>query len=129
MEQMARNGDTDLMEERAVEKFLHCMLKKYVHVIMSIETLLDFKQLTVEDMTGRLKAVQDCEEGPHTEPGATGGKLLYTLSNGVPSRRRKDPDHLAPPRSVAGDHAAARRGRSDPGARQVLMAVPLANAR
>ena len=29
MEQMARNDDTDLMEERAVEKFLRCMPKRY----------------------------------------------------------------------------------------------------
>ena len=29
MEQMARNGNTDLMEERAVEKFLRYMPKKY----------------------------------------------------------------------------------------------------
>ena len=45
---------------------------------MSIETLLDFEQLTVEDMTRRLKAVQD-REGPHTEPSTTGGKLLYMM--------------------------------------------------
>jgi hypothetical protein len=29
MQQMARNGDTDLMEAHAVEKLLRCMLKKY----------------------------------------------------------------------------------------------------
>ena len=29
MEQMVRNGDTDLTEERAVKKFLSCMSKKY----------------------------------------------------------------------------------------------------
>ena len=57
IEQMARNGDTDLTEERAVEKFLHCMPKKYTQIVMSIETLLNFEQLTVEDMTGRLKVV------------------------------------------------------------------------
>ena len=79
MEQMAYNGDTDLTEERAVEKFLCYMLKKYAQIIMSIETLLDFEQLTVEDVTGRLKVVQDHEEGPHAETGVVGGKLLYTM--------------------------------------------------
>ena len=79
MEQMARNGDTDLTEERAVEKFLRCMLRKYAQIVMSIETLLDFEQLAVEDVTGRLKAVQDREEGPHAEPDDVGGKLLYTM--------------------------------------------------
>ena len=29
MEQMARNGDTNLTEEHAVEKFLRCMPKRY----------------------------------------------------------------------------------------------------
>ena len=57
MEQMACNGDTDLTEERAVEKFLRSMPKKYTQIVMSIETLLDFEQLTVEDVTGRLKAM------------------------------------------------------------------------
>jgi hypothetical protein len=42
MEQMARNGDTDLTEERAV-KFLYCMPKKYTQIVMSIEMLPDFR--------------------------------------------------------------------------------------
>ena len=29
LDQMARNGDTDLIEGRVVEKFLRCMLRKY----------------------------------------------------------------------------------------------------
>ena len=78
MEQMARNGNTDLMEERAVEKFLRCMPKKYAQIVMSIETLLDFEQLSVEDVTGRLKAVQDREQASDSEPNAVRGKLLYT---------------------------------------------------
>ena len=79
MEQMARNGDIDLTEKLTLEKFLCCMLRKYAQIIMSIETFLDFKQLTIEDVTERLNAVQDREEGPHTEPSAAGGKLLYTM--------------------------------------------------
>ena len=62
-----------------VEKFLRYMPKKYAHIVMLIETLLNFEQLTIKDVTGRLKVVQDREEGPHTEPGAAGGKLLYTM--------------------------------------------------
>ena len=76
MEQMALNGDTDLDEERAVEKFLRCVPKKYEQLVLSIETLLDFRQLTIEDVTSRLKAAQDCERAPESE--AAAGKLLYT---------------------------------------------------
>jgi len=76
MEQMALNGDTDLDEERAVEKFLRCVPKKYEQLVLSIETLLDFRQLTIEDVTGRLKAAQDRERAPESE--AAAGKLLYT---------------------------------------------------
>jgi hypothetical protein len=46
---------------------------------MSIETHLDFEQLSVEDVTRRLKAVQDHEQAPDSEPSAVGGKLLYTV--------------------------------------------------
>jgi hypothetical protein len=120
MEQMARNGDTDLTEERAVEKFLRCMPKKYAQIVMWIETLLDFEQLTVRDVTGRLKAVQDREKGPHVEPGAAGGKLLYMMEQwrAFEKRKKEDPDHPAPPRNVAGVHTAARRRRSALGVRQ-----------
>jgi hypothetical protein len=57
MDEMARNGDTDLTEERTVEKFLQSMLKRYAQIINSIETLMDFEQLTIEDVIGRLKLV------------------------------------------------------------------------
>jgi len=41
MEQMVRNGDTDLDEGCTVEKFLRCMPKRYEQLVFSIETLLD----------------------------------------------------------------------------------------
>jgi hypothetical protein len=37
------------------------MPKRYAQIVNSIETLLSFEQLTVKDVTGRLKAVQDRE--------------------------------------------------------------------
>jgi hypothetical protein len=46
--------------------------------MLAIETLLDFEDLSIE-VTGRLKAVQDSEEAPHTEPCTLEGKLLYTV--------------------------------------------------
>jgi hypothetical protein len=43
MEQMVRNGDTDLTKELVVAKFLRCMPKKYAQIVKSIEMLLDFE--------------------------------------------------------------------------------------
>jgi len=73
---MAINGDTDLDERRAVEKLLRCVPKKFEQLVISIETLLDLDELTIEGVTGRLKVVQDRDHVPETE--AASGKLLYT---------------------------------------------------
>jgi len=75
---MAHNGDTDITDARAVEKLLRCIPKKYSQIVLAIETLLDFKALSIEEVNRRIKAVQDREEAPHTEPSTAGGKLLYT---------------------------------------------------
>jgi hypothetical protein len=79
MQQMARNGDADLMEACAEEKLLCCMSKKYTQIMLAIETLLNFLALSIEEVTRRLKAVQDREGAPHAEPGTVGGKLLYKV--------------------------------------------------
>ncbi|XP_066360890.1 uncharacterized protein [Miscanthus floridulus] len=64
-EQMARNGDTDITDARVVEKLLRCIPKKYSQIVLVIETLLDFETLSIEEVTGRIKVVQDREEVPH----------------------------------------------------------------
>ncbi|XP_073362516.1 uncharacterized protein [Aegilops tauschii subsp. strangulata] len=51
--------DDDLKEERAVEKFLRVVLPRYAQVALSIEMLLDLSELTVEELTGRLKAAEE----------------------------------------------------------------------
>ena len=61
MEQMVRNGDTDLDEGRAVEKFLRCMPKRYEQLVFSIETLLDLQDLSIDDVAGWFKVVEDRE--------------------------------------------------------------------
>jgi len=59
MEQMVCNGDTDLDEERVVEKFLRCMPKRYEQLVFSIETLLDLESLSIDDVAGRFKVVEN----------------------------------------------------------------------
>jgi hypothetical protein len=77
MQQLARHGDTDIDEEKAVEKFLRVVPKKYSQIALSMETLLDLSTLSIEDVTGRLRAVDDREETAG-DPVSISGKLLYT---------------------------------------------------
>ena len=66
-EQMAHNGNTDITDARVVEKLLRCIPKKYSQIVLAIETLLDFKVLSIEEVTGRIKAVQDREQEQDSE--------------------------------------------------------------
>jgi len=78
MQQMAQHGDVDLMEVRAVEKFLCIIPKKYSQIALAMEMLLDFEDLSIEEVIGRLKAVEDHEEVPPIKLVAISDKLLYT---------------------------------------------------
>jgi hypothetical protein len=77
-QQLVIHGDKDITEERVVEKFLRTVPAKYVQIVVAIEQFLDFEALTLEEVTGRLKAVDNCEEQVLTEPVAINDKLLYT---------------------------------------------------
>jgi hypothetical protein len=77
MQQLAWYSDNDIDEERAVEKFLHVVPKKYSQVAISIEMLLAFSELSIEEVTGRLKAVNNHKQLPPLEPVTIGGQLLF----------------------------------------------------
>lgn len=59
-----------------MEKFLRTVSKYSQHVI-TIETILDFEELTIEEVTKRPKMVDDRDEAPPTKL-TVGGKLMYT---------------------------------------------------
>jgi hypothetical protein len=78
MQQLTRYGDDDIDEERVVEKFLRVVPKKYSQVAIAIEALLDFSELSIEEVIGRLKDVDNRKQLPPSEPVTIGGKVLFT---------------------------------------------------
>jgi hypothetical protein len=78
MQQLARYGDNDIDEERAIKKFLRVVPKKYSQVAIAMEMSLDFSELSIEEVMSRLKAVDNREQLPPSELVTIGGKLLFT---------------------------------------------------
>lgn len=76
-------------ETKLVKKFLKCLpRKKYIHIVASIEQLLDLKKTTFEDIIGRLKAFEEriAEDEEETQDNQT--KLMY--ANNEPQQQNQD---------------------------------------
>ncbi|XP_048615803.1 uncharacterized protein LOC106453556 [Brassica napus] len=70
-------------EPKLVKKFLKSLpRKKYIHMVASLEQVLDLNTTTFEDIVGRLKAYEEriCEE--EDEQSDEQGKLMYANSEG-----------------------------------------------
>ena len=75
MSQLAQVG-IDIGEEEAVAKYLRVVPPWFAQIALSIETLLDMSTLSIEDVTGRLKTIEDrAKATAHT---TAGGQLLLT---------------------------------------------------
>ena len=71
---LATLGDPE-PDEKVVAKYLRVVRPRYKQLVISIETLLDISQLSIEEVTGRLKAANDVEPPPSQ---TAVGKLLLT---------------------------------------------------
>ena len=89
MQLLAWYSDNDIDEERAVEKFLRVVPKKYSQVAIAIEMLLDFSELKIEEVTGCLKAVDNREQLPPSELVTIGDKLLFTEEQWLASQQER----------------------------------------
>jgi hypothetical protein len=89
VQQLAWYDDGDIDEQKAVEKYLRVIPKKYTRIALSMETLLDLSTLSIEEVTGRLKAVDDREEEPPTNPISANGKLLFTEEQWLTCQKEK----------------------------------------
>ncbi|XP_066344397.1 uncharacterized protein [Miscanthus floridulus] len=71
-------------KEEIVSKYLHSVSAKYIQIALSIETMLDLSTLTIEDVTGHLRAVDKRLEQTITTKDS--GKLLLTEEEWVARR-------------------------------------------
>jgi hypothetical protein len=65
----------EMEEQRVVEKLLWSVPPRFDHLVTSIKTLLDISCLSLEEVTGRLKAQEDRMD--RADANRDSGKLLY----------------------------------------------------
>ncbi|XP_013668531.1 uncharacterized protein LOC106372797 [Brassica napus] len=73
-------GET-IEESKVVKKFLKSLpRKKYIHLVASLEQLLDIKTTSFEDIIGRLKAYEERIKEEEEESPIEQNKLMYVNS-------------------------------------------------
>lgn len=80
----------EIEEPKLVKKFLKSLpRKKYIHIVASLEQVLDLKNTSFEDIVGRLKAYEErvCEEEEAQEDQS---KLMYGNTDSQSSQTNRD---------------------------------------
>jgi hypothetical protein len=116
---------TNVGEQDAVQKLLRCVPEKYDQVAISIETCTELESLTIEDVTGCLKAIEDRYSARATKAAATtaGAKLLLSAQEerALQLRGREAGEGSSAPRSRGGRgrgrECSNTRSRDDGGGR------------
>ncbi|KAG7564160.1 Integrase catalytic core [Arabidopsis suecica] len=78
-------GET-IEESKLVKKFLKSLpRKRYIHIVASLEQVLDLKKTSFEEITGRLKVYEE-RISEEEEAQEDQGKLMYSNMDSQPSR-------------------------------------------
>lgn len=101
-------GD-DIAEKEVVKKLLHAAPANLEQIALSIETLLDLNDITVEEVAGRLRAVEQRKTTIAAPNKDGGGRLLLTEEEW--RERAKMKDHGGKAASSSGWKQASGRGR------------------
>ena len=91
-------------------KYLRIVPPRFAQIVLLIETLLNMSMLSIEEVTGRLKAVEDRAEAP-ARTTAVGQLLLTEEQWAVYLRERKQGEGSSVSRSGGGGGAASHGGR------------------
>ncbi|XP_066358401.1 uncharacterized protein [Miscanthus floridulus] len=94
-------------QPKVVAKYLLVVRPRYKHLVISIETLLDIDTLSVEEVTGRLKATTEDEPSLAQDVAV---KLLLTKEQWLERYKKRDKDSGRGGSSSVG--RGKRRGRS-----------------
>jgi hypothetical protein len=76
-------------DKMVILKFLRVVPKQYKQMARSIESLLDLKNMSIEELTGRLKVCEEDDEN-EAEEAAGGGKLLLTEEQWMERSRQRE---------------------------------------
>ena len=98
-----------------MEKLLRVVPPKYSQIALSIEALLDTATLLVEEVTGRLKAVNERREtaAAPEQPLLSGGKLYFTEEQWLARMKEKQGGESSskPPCSNGGSQQRPRAAK------------------
>lgn len=81
-------GDA-IVEEKVVKKFLQVVLPRYTQVAIAIEMLLDLSTMTIEELTGPLRSVEQRYGLDDDNAQELGSRLLLTEEWAAPVRQRE----------------------------------------
>ncbi|KAK3121549.1 hypothetical protein QOZ80_8BG0656020 [Eleusine coracana subsp. coracana] len=105
-------------DQKVVEKYLRLVPKTFGQVAVSIETLLDISTLTVDDITNRLKAVENRDS--NTPDVDAPGKLLLTEEQWLTrSKQFRESSSKAKPKNHRRGQRGKRSGGKDVGEKDV----------